>query len=166
MFTPLPTKKKCACQGCQCNFTTITLVESLLTPAAVPGGVVVKSAATGAASLLLTNKNQFYIHLALRNIKDITMSHIHFYNTKDPKTNGPILLWLNKSIKHPIPSLNGVLVSHMFSTADFEAPYKNMSIQDFKILLVHKHLYFNVHTVANPNGELAAPIEPVLELAS
>ena len=166
MYTPLSVKKKCACQGCRCNFTGITLVESLLTPGAVPGGVVVKSTATGAASLLLTNKNEFYIHLTVRNIKNITMSHIHFYNTKDPKTNGPILLWLTKTMTHPVRSLDGVLVSQMFTTADFEAPYKNMHLEEFKNLVMQGHLYFNVHTTENSNGELAAPVNPVLHLAS
>ena len=167
MYTPLSSKeKKCACQGCRCNFTGITLVESLLTPSAVPGGVVVKSTATGTASLLVTNKPEFYIHVAVRNIKNITMSHIHFYNTKDPKTNGPILLWLTKTMKTPVRSLDGTLVSQMFSTADFEAPYKNMALQEFKNLVEHGHLYFNVHTTENPNGELAGPISPVLQLGS
>jgi hypothetical protein len=167
MYTPLSSKeKKCACQGCRCNFTGITLVESLLTPSAVPGGLIVKSNATGTASLLLTNKPEFYIHIAVRNIKNITMSHIHFYNTKDPKTNGPILLWLTKTMTNPVRSLDGTLVSQMFSTSDFEAPYKNMALQEFKNLVEHGHLYFNVHTTENPNGELAGPIAPVLQLGS
>jgi hypothetical protein len=54
----------------------------------------------------------------------------------------------------------------MFTTQDFEAPYTHMSMDDFRNLLVHNKLYFNVHTVTNPNGELAAPIIPALQLAS
>lgn len=161
MFTPLPKKMcnanvSCQCQGCRCNYT-----EILLYPAAVPGGVAIPSSATGAASLVLTNKKEFYVRLAVRNIQGITMSHIHLNNTKDSKTNGPILLWLENSTT---PVFDGTLVSKMFTTADFAAPYTNMPLEKFKDLIVHKQLYFNVHTVANPNGELAGPIIPTLEL--
>lgn len=166
MFTPLPKKRSCACQGCRCNYTDLLLVESLLYPAAVPGGVAVPSTATGQGSLLVTNKDQFYVHLGVRNIHEVTMSHIHFRNTKDPQTNGPILLVLNNNTKNPIRSLDGTLVSRMFTTQDFEAPYTHMSMDDFRDLLVHNKLYFNVHTVKNPNGELAAPMIPALQFAS
>jgi len=163
MFTPIPhTRKNCSCQGCQCNFTTVTLVESLLSPSAVPGGANVKSPATGTASLLLTNKNQFYVYLAVRNLQHITMAHIHLYNIKDPKTNGPVVLWLFHSMKQPVSFREeGTLVSQMFTTADFSTPYKNMSLEEFKKLVSDGKLYFNVHTVQNPNGELAGPVKIV-----
>lgn len=164
MYTPLP-EKMCQCgHGCPCNYTSILVVESLLYPAAVPGGVAVESRATGAASLVLTNKDEFYVRVAVRNISGITMAHIHLNNTKDPKTNGPILLGLQDSTKKPIPRFDGTLVSKMFTTADFAAPYTNMPLKDFKDLIAHKQLYVNVHTVTNPNGELAGPIIPTLEL--
>ena len=102
------------------------------------------------------------MYVAVRNLQHITMAHIHLYNGKDPKTNGPVVLWLFHSMKQPVSFREeGTLVSQMFTTADFSTPYKNMSLEEFQKLVSDGKLYFNVHTVQNPNGELAGPVKIV-----
>ena len=157
----------CTCgPTCRCNYTRFLLVESLLDTAAVPGGTKVPSNATGCASMVLTHKNEFYVYVTVRHLHNITMSHLHLYNTQDPKKNGPILLFLSKSMQKPIPVLNGILISHVFSMQDMEAPYRDMTIEAFQTLLRQNKVYFNVHTVQNPDGELAGPATIVHQLSA
>jgi hypothetical protein len=39
------------------------------------------------------------------------MSHLHLYNRKNPKENGPIVLFLTHNMNNPIPLINGDLVA-------------------------------------------------------
>lgn len=161
MYTIVPSKKKscgCLCKTCAKQFTTILLAESLLSSMAVPGGIKVPSTASGYFSLLMTDKPQFYVHVAVQNYKNSTMSHLHLYNHENPKQNGPIVLFLTNTMKNPVPLINGDLVARMFTTNDFEAPYKNMPMAHFQKMIKDNQLYFNAHTTQNPNGELAAPV--------
>lgn len=135
----------------------ILFVQSLLLPSSVPGNKKIETRATGCASLLvLTDENRFYITLDVHNLKNITMAHLHFYNTTQPTTNGPILLWL---VKKPPHHSRQRLVSQFFSTKDFSAPYTHMSMNEFIHHIQHGQLYFNVHTVQYPEGELAGSVE-------
>ena len=164
MYTILTSKKKscgCQCKTCHEQFSRIFLADSLLSAKAVPGGVQVPSTASGNFSLVMTDKPQFYVHVAVQNYKNSTMSHLHLYNRKNPKENGPIVLFLTHTMNNPIPLINGDLVARMFTTSDFEAPYKNMPFSQFQKMVMDGQLYFNAHTTQNPNGELAAPVRVI-----
>jgi hypothetical protein len=80
------------------------------------------------------------------------MAHIHYYNTKNPSENGPILLWLFDS-KTPINIKEGFLVSRNFTVNELK-----LNINQFLSLIQQNKLYINVHTKQNPNGELCAPL--------
>lgn len=128
----------------------LIMIQTLLSPDNVPNGEMIHSNASGYASLIIRD-NKLIIDIYVRGLKNITMAHIHFFNRKDQKTNGPILLWLVKS-KVPFSIQNGYLVQKEFSIHDFEKPY---SIQDFITMVRKQEFYWNIHTVQNPGGELA-----------
>jgi len=121
---------------------------------AVPGGVPNHTDSSGFFSLVLTNKDNFYVGIYCKDIKNATMAHVHFYNEQNPTKNGKILLWLFHSM-NPIDIKSGYLVARNFTSADFT---EQLSFNQFLDLIQKNKFYINVHTLQNPNGELAAPL--------
>lgn len=156
----------CKCKGCNCNFTNILLIQSSLVPGSVPNDTKVISDANGFATITIVNKMKIFITLYIHNTLDnITMAHIHIKNSIDPTTkNGPIVLWLEKSMTHPISLSNNYLISHHFSIHDFDGPLKGHNMDTFLKYLQSNLLYFNVHTIKYPNGEIAGDLILINEL--
>jgi hypothetical protein len=121
----------------------------------VPGGIINHAASSGYFNVVLTNADSFYVGIYCKNIKNVIMSHIHFYNPIDRKKNGNILLWLFKSMNKPLDIKSGYLVARNFTSDDFS---EKISFNSFLELIKQNKLYINVHTIQNPNGELAAPL--------
>ena len=55
-------------------------------------------------------------------------------------------------MKDPLETTNGVLVSKKFSIRDFLIP---TTMSEFIKAIKEQLLYYNIHTVKFPNGELA-----------
>lgn len=156
----------CKCKGCSCNYTSISLIQSFLVPGSVPGDTKVVSNADGFGSIVITNTNKLFISIYVHNtLENVTMAHIHLRNAQHPTTqNGPIVLWLEKSMKHPIPIIsNEYLVSQSFSVDEFDGPLKDSNIDTFLQYLHSGQLYFNIHTVKYPNGEIAGNLKLINE---
>jgi hypothetical protein len=155
----------CQCRGCKCNYIHILSIQSFLTPGSVPGDTKVVSNVDGFGTIIITNATKMYISLYVHNrLENITMAHIHIKNAQNPTTqNGPIVLWLEKSMDHPISVTNDYLVSQTFSLADFIGPLKDMTMDTFLQYLQSNQLYFNIHTVKYPNGEIAGDLKLIHE---
>jgi hypothetical protein len=132
----------------------VIVIHTELDSRSVPGGAKIQTKAKGRAVLHIKNNYEFFIQLDVYNIQNVTMAHIHFVNEKTPTENGPILLWLYKT-KEPLKMFNGSLVSRSFTLADLQ---KRMNFTEFKNYIHNCKLYYNVHTVQNPNGELAGEL--------
>ena len=133
---------------------TANVIHTELDGRAVPGGPKIQTKARGRAVLEIRNNNEFFIQMDVYDIENVTMAHIHFLNEKNPNQNGPILLWLFKTeiaLKHH----NGALVSKVFNLKELT---QKMTMQQFKKYIHDCKLYYNVHTIQNPNGELAGDV--------
>lgn len=118
----------------------------------VPGGVKINTKARGRAVLHILNSQEFFIQIDVYDITNVTMAHIHFYNEKNRSENGPIVLWLFKNMEHPLKEVNGALIAKTFHLKDL---LQKMDMTTFVSNIVGQKFYYNVHTVQNPNGELA-----------
>lgn len=155
----------CSCKKCTCNYTNIVLLQSILTSGAVPNDKRVISIANGFGNIVFTNNSSFFITLYIHNkLENITMAHIHLKNADYPTSkNGPIVLWLENTMKKPISISNNYLVSKNFTIADFVGPFQNTSFENFVKYVQHNMLYFNIHTVKYPDGEIAGDLHIIQE---
>lgn len=94
------------------------------------------------------------------NVRDVTMSHIHFA----PGTpTGGIVVWLYPASPPPvlIPGRSdGVLMEGSFTAANLVGALAGSTLA---VLIDHinmGHTYVNVHTSANPGGEIRGTINP------
>jgi hypothetical protein len=109
------------------------------------GGQEVPAVTTNASGrgYALVNKNNFGLELVVitQGVDDATMAHIH---TGDAGSNGPILEGLEQSVDS---------VNIWLSPANF-----TVDADVYSLLLSGGH-YVNVHTPANPSGELRGQIQ-------
>lgn len=89
------------------------------------------------------------------NIKNVTMAHIHVADA--PGVNGDPVVWIHPANPPPvlIPGRSqGTLVTGSFTADDF---VNHIEVKDMEDLLhaIHEgRAYLNVHTTANPGGEI------------
>lgn len=96
--------------------------------------------------------------LIVANIEDVFMSHIHL---EAVGANGPIVVWLYPPAPPPQPipgRFDGVLAEGTFTAADLMGPLAGMSLADLVAEMRAGNTYVNVHTTANPGGEVRGQI--------
>ncbi len=92
-------------------------------------------------------------------ITGLIMAHLHHGNAT---TNGPVVLGLMPIIDGPnVAALNPALSTTgqlsfitMFTEADLKTWDPNFGMRHLKHAVLNGNLYANVHTVANPDGEI------------
>lgn len=97
--------------------------------------------------------------LMVANIEDVTMAHIHL---APAGVNGPVAVWLYPD--GPPPQLiegrfSGVLATGTITVADLVGPLAGMAMDALLEEIRAGDAYVNVHTVANPGGEVRGQIE-------
>ncbi|MBD0337827.1 MAG: CHRD domain-containing protein [Thermoleophilia bacterium] len=93
--------------------------------------------------------------LITANIVDVTQAHIHVVRL--PNGTGPITVWLYPSAPplQLIPGRSdGVLAEGTFTAADLVGPLAGGSLEDLLEEIAAGTAYVNVHTLANPPGEI------------
>jgi hypothetical protein len=96
--------------------------------------------------------------LIAANIEDLFMAHIHL---QAPGANGPIVVWLYPPAPPPqlIPGrFDGVLAEGTFTAANLMGPLAGMSLEDLVAEMRAGNTYVNIHTTANPGGEVRGQI--------
>lgn len=94
--------------------------------------------------------------LVINGLTNTTMAHIHVAPT--PGGNGPIVLWLYPD--GPPASLiegvfNGLLGGRTVTSADIIANNQDINtLADIRAAIESGRAYVNVHTTANPGGEI------------
>ncbi|MDQ7820360.1 MAG: CHRD domain-containing protein [Armatimonadota bacterium] len=89
---------------------------------------------------------------------DVMMAHIHI---APPGQNGPVVVWLYPAAPPPrlIPGVtNGVLGEGTFTAASFMGPLAGQPMSALLTALAQGTAYVNVHTRANPGGEIRGQI--------
>lgn len=101
--------------------------------------------------------------LNIANLENVTMAHIHL-NPASGTGNGPIIVWLYPSAPPPVlipGTFNGTLAEGTIHDSDVLQDYngdgaKNLS--DLIAAIEAGDTYVNVHTSANPGGEIHGPV--------
>ncbi len=123
---------------------TVALTPAEEVPAPKP------TSASGAAQVIIYPA-EIQFHLSAQNITGITMAHIH---SGAVGVAGPVVvaLFLPGS---PTGSVNGSFAS---GTLDASTLPGGVTVASLKTLLLSGNAYVNVHTTANPPGEIRGQI--------
>jgi len=117
----------------------------------------VQTSASGTAIITIqASANGFNIsyELDVTNIVDVTAAHIHL-GAKG--TNGPVIVPLFTGPEKS-GSFTGVLAKGTITQADLTGPMAGKTFLDLAGSVLAGQTYVNVHTVANPNGEIRGQI--------
>jgi hypothetical protein len=115
----------------------------------------VVSTALGSATFEMLTSSSVRYKVDVAGITGATMAHIH---TAVADSAGPVAVTLFTTAT-PTGPLAGTLASGTFSSANIQLP--GISLDSLLSLMRRGRTYVNVHTVANPSGEIRAQIEPV-----
>lgn len=119
------------------------------------------SRARGVATLQLAPDGQSMSYrLIVSNIMDVTMAHIHI--SAEPGGDGPPAVWLYPDAPPAQPIAgrhDGVLAEGTITAANFIGPLDGMTMSDLVSMIRDGRAYVNVHTEANPGGEIRGQLE-------
>lgn len=92
--------------------------------------------------------------LIVANIDDVTQAHIHM---APAGVNGPVVAFLFGFVAGGVTT-NGVLAEGTITSADLIGPLAGQPLSTLVEAMNAGNTYANVHTVANPGGELRGQI--------
>ncbi|MDT8434613.1 MAG: CHRD domain-containing protein [Anaerosomatales bacterium] len=96
---------------------------------------------------------ELYYRLIVANIQDVTAARIHL---APAGVNGPVVAYL---FSGPLPgTINGDLAQGTLTSADLIGPLAGMAMDDLLDNIMSGDAYVNVHTLANPAGEIRGQI--------
>jgi hypothetical protein len=97
--------------------------------------------------------------MTLTNMTNVTMSHIHLGPaTAVGATSGPVIINLFLPVRPPeTGTLNGVVAEGTITNAN----NSGISLDSLRVLFNNGNAYANVHTTANPAGEIRDQVRPV-----
>jgi len=107
---------------------------------------------------LKADGTELHYKLITANINDVLMAHIHLGASDE---NGPVVVWLYPSGPPPqeIPGrFDGVLAEGVITDASIVSPLLT-SLEDLVDVIRAGGAYVNVHTIANPGGEIRGQIK-------
>lgn len=119
----------------------------------------VDTRATGQAIFKLSaDGTELHYKLIVANIEDVMMAHIHLAPAGE---NGDVVVWLYPD--GPPPQLiegrfQGVLATGTITDADLVGPLVGATMADLIEEIESGNTYVNVHTEANPGGEVRGQI--------
>jgi len=106
--------------------------------------------AIGTAEFTVNGANSMSYKVTVNNMEKVTAAHIH---TGKEGENGPVVVTLFKT-DSPSAATNGVLSQGTITSAKFEGPLAGKQLSDLINLINSGDAYVNVHTEANPKGEI------------
>jgi hypothetical protein len=83
-------------------------------------------------------------------MEKVTTAHIHKGKVSE---NGPLAVTLFKK-DSPSATTNGILSQGTITSAKFEGPLAGKQLSDLINMINNGDAYVNVHTQANPKGEI------------
>ncbi len=103
-----------------------------------------------------------YYALWALNIENVTEAHIHMGPPGEP---GPIVAWLYPSPEDREPKtiqgrFDGLLAGGGITEEDLVGPLDGRTMEDLRREIQAGNAFVNVHTTANPQGEIRGQIRP------
>ena len=110
--------------------------------------------ATGTATFNVIGTNSISYEVNVKDMQMVTAAHIHQGKAGE---NGPVLVTL---YNNPTPSAmtNGLLSKGIITATNLEGPLVGMQVKDLISMIRSGNTYANVHTTANPMGEIRGQI--------
>jgi CHRD domain len=99
---------------------------------------------------LSSDGNKMTYVVNVKDIDKVTQAHIHSGKKGE---NGPVVVWLFNTTK-PTGPMSGMLSQGNFTSTDLVGPLKGKQMSDLVKLINDGQAYVNVHTEANPMGEI------------
>ena len=113
--------------------------------------------ATGTAEFALNDDgDEMSYDLEVEDIEGVLFAHIHQGSDSE---NGPIVVTLFNATDGPTDEIDGTLESGDFAAEDFEGPLQGQNMTDLVDAIEGGQAYVNVHTEANPPGEVRGTID-------
>lgn len=113
--------------------------------------------ATGLAGFELNELgDEISYDLEAEDIEGVLYAHIHQGSANE---NGPIVVTLFNATEGPTGEIDGTLESGTFTAEEFEGPLQGQNMTDLVDAIEGGQAYVNVHTEANPPGEIRGTIE-------
>ena len=106
--------------------------------------------ASGVAEFTVTGANSMSYKVTVNNMEKVTAAHIHQGKVGE---NGPVVVTLFKT-DSPSATTNGDLSQGTVSSDKFEGPLAGKPLSDLINMINNGEAYVNVHTQANPKGEI------------
>ncbi len=106
--------------------------------------------ATGIAGFNVIGNNSLSYTVNVTGIQKVTAAHIHQGKAGE---NGPVVVTLFKTTS-PSAMTNGTLSKGNITSTNLEGPLAGKQISDLISLIMNGNAYVNVHTDANPKGEI------------
>ncbi|HVB33915.1 MAG TPA: CHRD domain-containing protein [Patescibacteria group bacterium] len=119
----------------------------------------VETSAHGRATFRLSRSGKSILYtVTVAGVENPTMAHIHM-GAAD--ANGPIVVWLYPTKAHPLKSgkVTGLLGRGVITESNLVGPLKGKTLADLLQEMRTGNTYVNVHSKANPGGELRGKIE-------
>ena len=109
------------------------------------------SQATGTAGFEVTGEDSITYSVDATDIQGVTAGHIHSGKQGE---NGPIVVTLLKND----PPINEVSETGLITADKLEGPMAGKQLSDLVTAMSNGETYVNIHTEANPNGEIRGQI--------
>ncbi|MEP6550700.1 MAG: CHRD domain-containing protein [Gemmatimonadales bacterium] len=127
--------------------------------AAAEGGTVTSA---GSGVVTFEDKGDLITwSMTLTNMTNVTVSHIHLGDaTRVGATAGPVIFNLflpNRAPGNEIGTVNGLVAEGTITNANSPT----VKLDSLRVLFNNGNAYANVHTAANPGGEIRDQIHPV-----
>lgn len=114
---------------------------------------------SGFARLVLDDATTLLrVQLTASRLRGVTAAHIHLGR---PGENGPVVLFLFGPAPRPVDlGMDALLTNRSFTAADLTGPLAGQPLAVLAQEMLAGNTYVNVHTMANPNGEIRGQIVP------
>lgn len=113
----------------------------------------VQTGATGQARFNLSEESIEY-RLFVHNIENVTQAHIHLGSADE---NGPVVAFLFGFVDGGV-TVDGLLATGTITADDLIGPFEGEPLSALIEAIQSGNAYVNVHTVANPPGEIRGQI--------
>ncbi|MGN6629181.1 MAG: CHRD domain-containing protein [Candidatus Nitrosocosmicus sp.] len=110
--------------------------------------------ATGTATFNLVGTDSITYTVHVKDMKMVTAAHIHQGKVGE---NGPVVVVLYNN-SNPSATTNGELAKGTITASNLEGPLAGKQVKDLIDLIESGGAYANVHTTANPMGEIRGQI--------